>query len=294
MEENKITLGNTEPFKVLLITPNKIEDREWSDEKYLHTLVNDTFCNYINISPDKYLEMIVEHLNVAKHNNPDVQVQVVAEHKNHIYEIMYIPVKQGPKNEVNEFGTLLNINDDIIIGNAILYKTYISHEDNTMYYEDVTPEDVKHMLFKRANTTIITYDSDDEVYKEEVLFGPLDIYAESFFGVNKYNIKKVELPFLKHNINIWYTVDKYGNLDVAGNLLPELDRVDKMIVFSMWTTEYRDSFTLDEFNKIKHLSKKLTFDEYILKEDKDEKDELGRLIVKNKYKILFQYYNKFK
>jgi hypothetical protein len=292
MEENKIVLANKEPFKVLLITPNKIEDREWNDETYLHKLVNDSFCSYIKISPDTFLECIAEHLNIAKHNNPDVQVQVISEQMNHNYEIMYIPVKQGPKEEVNEFGTLLNINDDIIIGNAIVYKTYISMSDNTMHYEDITPKDIEEMLYKRANTKVVVYDSDNDSYKEEVVFGPLDIYSEMIFGENKYNIKKLEIPFLKHNINIWYTENKYGELDVAGNLLPELARVDKMIVFSMWSMEYRDSLTLEEFNMIKFLSKKL--DEHIIKEEVDEKDELGRLIIKNKYRILYQYYNKLK
>jgi hypothetical protein len=150
------------------------------------------------------------------------------------------------------------------------------------------------MLYCRANTKIITFDSDEEKYNEFSLFGPLDIFSDNFFGENRFNIKKLELAFLKHNLNIWYTEDKYGNLDVAGNILPDTTRVDKMIVFSMWSDEYRDSLTLEEFNKIIYLSKKL--DNYLVSEDymKIEKDELGREIIKNKYKILNQFYKKYK
>ncbi len=51
--------------------------------------------------------------------------------------------------------------------------------------------------------------------------------------------------------------------------------------------------TLEEFNQIKELS--INMDDYILNDEvlKDEKDELGRYVIKNKYKILHQYYKKY-
>jgi hypothetical protein len=294
MENNQLILKNTEPFMCLVIKPNIIEDQDWTDPLYLSKLANSDFCNYKSLDPKKYVDFIIQNLLIEEDNpNIDVKVQIISESKNYIFEIMYVYVKEGPKDKINEFGTLLNINNDIIIGNVIITKTYISLEDNNMHYDNLTANDIEELLFNRANTKVIAYNSDDEEYKEALIFGPLDLFADIYFGEKKYNIKKKELAFLKHNINIWYTQDEYGNLDVCGNLLENNIRIDKMLVFSMLSDEYRCSLTLEEFNQIKELSKKMT--DYIVSQDdlKDEKDELGRYIIKNKYKILYQYYKKY-
>ena len=293
-KEDIFTLANKEHFTVLIVTPNSIKDRDWMHVNYLYDLVKDTFCKYIDIHPDNYMDSVGSYLEVTKHIEPFVKVQLISEEKDYITEILYIDNENKEVNldELNEFATLLNINGDKVYGNAIISRTYVSSTDNTMHFENITPEKIHYMLHKRANTTVISYDSDTEEYKEISILGPMDKFAEMYFGEKMFNIKKIELPFLKHNINIWYTEDTYGSLDVFGNLLPELTRVDKMLVFSMWTDDYRDSFTLEEFNKIKYLSKKLT--DYIIPSDsdylKEEKDELNRNIIKNKYKILHQFY----
>jgi hypothetical protein len=61
----------------------------------------------------------------------------------------------------------------------------------------------------------------------------------------------------------------------------------------MWTEDYRDSLYLDEFNKIIKLSKVLKEFTTPVEYNKEEKDELGRNIIKNKYKILNLMYQKY-
>ncbi len=301
MEEDKLHFENTEPFTALVITPNKIEERNWADTNYLNDLTNDTFCKYVKVNPNTndYVNFLEESLDLKgfreyNKDEPFIKMQVIHEEENYVYEIMYFEMDQGPGRLLNEFATLLNINNDKIIGNAIVTRSYVSSKDNKMHLDNITPEVIQRMLFRRANTTVVLYDSDDEVYKETLVMGPMDEYAEIFFDEKKFQIKKLELPFLKHNINIWYTEDKYGNLDVCGNLLPETCRVDKMIVFSYWMDEFRDSFTLEEFTKIIYLSKKLTDYATPFEYINEEKDALGRAIIKNKYRVLNQMYEKNK
>ncbi len=297
--DNKIHFENKDVFTALVITPNKMEDRNWSDENYLKDLTNDKFCKYISVNPttEDYLKFLEEHLDLIGYSQysqdePYIKMQVIAEHQDYVYEIMYIEMKQGPERLLNEFATLLNINNDKIIGNAIVTRSYISSNDDKMHLDNITPEVIEYMLFKRANTTVVIYDSDEEVYKEISVLGSMDDFSEVYFGEKKYQIKKKELSFLKHNVNIWYTEDEYGNLDVVGNLIPNI-RIDKMIVFSYWSDEIRDSLSLNEFMKIKLLSKKL--DNYITPHEyaSEEKDKLGRNIIKNKYRVLNQIYNKY-
>ena len=169
--------------------------------------------------------------------------------------------------------------------------TMIANNNDNMHCGDMTFDILENMLYSRANTKVVTYDADEEVYNEVEVFGPLDRFADDFFSENRYRIKKLELPFLKHNINVWYTEDKYGTLDTFGNILPDTSRVDKMIVFSMWSDEHRHNFTMKEFEMIRFLSKKL--DQFIVPDEmmNEEKDKIGRTIIKNKYKILHKFYN---
>jgi hypothetical protein len=301
MEEEKLHFENKEPFSALVITPNKIEERNWVSDTYLQDLTNDIFCKYVKVNPstEEYLKFLEESLDLKgfteyNKDEPCIKMQVIYESQDYVYEIMYFDMEQGPGKLLNEFATLLNINNDKIIGNAIVTRSYVSSTDEKMHLDNITPEIIQQMLFKRANTTVVLYDSDTEVYKETLVMGSMDEYAEIFFDEKKFQIKKLELPFLKHNVNIWYTEDKYGNLDVCGNLLEETCRVDKMIVFSYWSDDIRDSFSLEEFKKIVYLSKKLT--EYITPHEytTEEKDKLGRNIIKNKYRVLNKMYEKNK
>lgn len=295
-EENKVKMTNTEHFTLLVIEPNQIKDRDWSHINYLVDLVNENFCQYIKVHPDDYIQFIGKYLQVEKYTEPYIKVQLIFEEKDYVTELMYVEVKKEDEEnyQLNEFANLLNINQDKIFGNVIINRSYVSSNNDDMHLDDITPEKLHYSLHKRANTTVILYDSDNETFKEEELFGPMDVYADNYFGDKKYNIKKDEIFFFKHIINIWYTEDEYGINNVLGNLIPNNIKIDKMIVFSMWTEDYRDSLYLDDLNKIIFLSKKL--ENYITPEEylKEEKDSLGRDIIKNKYKILNLMYNKNK
>jgi hypothetical protein len=292
-EQNKVRMTNTKPFKLLVIEPNQIKDRDWSNINYLYDLVNDKFCHYLSVNPDDYINFMGTHLKIDKYHEPYIKVEVIFEEKDYITELMYVEVKKEDedKYELNEFANLLNIGEDKIFGSVIINRTFISSHNNDMHLDDITPEKLQLSLHKRANTTVILYDSDNESFKEEDVFGPMDVYAEKFFDDKKYNIKKTEIKFLQHNLVIWYTEDEYGELNVCGKLIPENVKVDKMIVFSMWTEDYRDSLYLEEFNKIIKLSNKLNDFLVPAEYTKEEKDSLGRDIVKNKYKILQLIYN---
>ena len=292
-EENKVKMTNTDHFTLLVIESNEIKDRDWSHPDYLLNLVNDKFCQYIKVHPEDYIPFIGKYLEIEKYTEPYIKVELIFEEKNYITEIMYIEVKEEdvPKYKLNEFGSLLYMGQDKICGNIIINRTYLSTTNNEMHLDDITPEKLYKSLYKRANTTCILYNQENEEFKEEDIFGPMDIYADNFFGEKKYYIKKKEVLFLKHVINIWYTEDELGMSDIVGNLIPKDIKIDKMIVFSMWNEDYRDSLYLSEFNKMILLSIKLNNFDIPAELVKEEKDTLGRDIIKNKYKILDLIYN---
>ena len=62
----------------------------------------------------------------------------------------------------------------------------------------------------------------------------------------------------------------------------------------MWTEHYRGNLSLDEFNKINFLSKKLNNYDVPSELNEESFDNLKRVIVKNKYRILNTIYKKYK
>lgn len=295
-DNNKIKLENKDDFKLLLIKANNIEKMNWSDPNYLTDILNSDFVETVTFSPNKFAENLGTALEVEKYELPDVKCTLFYEEPNYHYEILYIDLLPDYKKvEIeNQFSLLLQNNgDEKIFGNALVMKTYVPVSDmEKMEISDISPEDIKRILEDRINTSVITFDNGD--YEEKKLIGPMEQFAESFFDEeDKYKIQKMELAFLRHNVNIWFTKFDYGFDNVCGNLLKHLV-INKCIVFTLVNDNVRGNLSMDEFNKIKFLSEKL--EDYKVPEelDNEDKDDIGRLIIKNKYRILEYVYNKYK
>ena len=295
-DNNKIKLENKEDFKLLLIKANNIEKLNWSDPNYINKILNNDFIEEITFSPNKFAENLGMALDIEKYELPDVKCKLFYEEPNYHYEILYIDLLPNyKKKEIeNQFSILLQNNgDELIFGNALIMKTYVPVNNiNYMKISDIKKDDIERILQDRINTKIVTFDNGD--YEELKIVGSVEQFAESFFDKeDKYQIQKMELAFLKHNINIWFTKFEYGFENVCGNLLKHLV-INKCIVFTLINDNIRGNLSMDEFNKIKFLSEKL--EEYKIPEelDNDEKDDIGRLVIKNKYRILEYMYNKYK
>jgi hypothetical protein len=295
-DNNKIKLDNKTDFELLLIKANNIQDMEWSDPNYIDNILNKDFVKTITFSPDKFAENLGTALEVEKYELPDVKCSLFYEEPDYHYEILYIDLLPNyKKKEIeNQFSLLLQNNgDEKIFGNVLIMKTYVPVKNmSEMKISDISNSDIKRIMEDRINTKVITFDNGD--YEEKKILGSMDQYAEHFFDEeDKYRIQKIELPFLRHNINIWFTKFDYGFDKVCGNLLKHLV-INKCIVFTLVNDNVRGNLSMDEFKKIKFLSEKL--EKYNIPEElnNEEKDELGRLIIKNKYRILEYMFNKYK
>lgn len=295
-DNDKIKFENKGNFNIMIISPNKIKEIDWMKEDYLDILLEGEYIDIINSNPENFITDVGTNLNITNYKYPDVKTVLFYEEPNYHYELMYVNMLPEYKKEEidNEFSLLLqNYGDEKIYGNVILLKTYVPINNITKnVFSNISKEDIKRILYDRVHTKVITYDNGD--YEEKRVFGPMDNYAESFFDEeDKYNIQKIELAFLSHNINIWFTKFDYGEEGICGDLLKHI-RINKCIVFTLIDDNYRGNLSMDEFKKIKLLSNKLD-NNFLTPEEisKDEKDSLGRDIIKNKYRILELMYNKY-
>lgn len=296
-DNDKLKFENESTFELLLIKPNKIFNLDWKDPNYLSNILNSDFVETVTFSPETFVERLGTCLEIDKYKQPDVKVSIFSEEPNYHYEIMYLQLLQEHHNVdlENQFALMLQNNgNETIFGNVLIMKSHVPVNNlKSVVIKDISKNDIIDLMDKRVSTSIIEFDNGD--YEEKKIVGSMDEYAEQFFDEeDRYRIEKLELGFLKHNINIWFTRFEYGFENVCGNLLKNL-LINKCLVFSLITDNVRGNLTMDEFNKIKALSTKLD-NEYKIPEDYDKKeyDEFGREILKNKYRILETIYNDLK
>lgn len=283
---------NENEVEVIVIKPNIIKDKDWSSENYLDDLFNNNFVEYHTLNLNNFINDISKLLEITKYDTVEVKTSLYLEEKEHNYEMMYIDFYDHQKKDdlVNELALMIKNNgDEKIYGNVILIKNHLPLNNfKSISMVNFNKNHIITLLNERVNTNIILYDNGD--WYDKKVMGSLDNFAEEFFeDEDKYKIQKLELGFLKHNINIWYTKFEYGEEGVCGKLLKNL-RINKCIVFCQIGNDIRGNIYLDEFDKIKFLSNKLENYNTPEKYTDEEKDNLGRLIIKNRYRVLNDMY----
>lgn len=288
---DKLQFENNTPFNFLLIKPIEINTLDWSSENYTQQLIDLPIYELINSNSDNFLYDVNNVLSIETYNNIELITQIICEEPNYIYELLYLlPYDKKTINaNINNVANLINTNDDIIYGNAILLKTLIPINNISMLVSEIIIHDVKHILDNRVKTKIVIYDS--ETWKEDICIGNLENYANNFFDDNNY--KKLEIAFLMYNINIWYDViENITNNNICGSIINK--PIYKCLWFTMISDEYRGSITLEEVQKIIKVSNHLKFP-YMTKDEwiSEEIDNIGRKVIKNKYRVLEYALNYF-
>ena len=293
----KIQMEKDITFTCLVIKPGKIST-DWNDMKYAYKLIeNDMLFESVETTSDNFTKVLATKLEIDRYNIPNMNIiteivgeEIGCDNTSIAYDLLYIDMNNSSdyktNENLNEMASLVNVNEDKIYSNAILFRTKIDSLSGSMMLDNTTKEDMARLLHHRVHTMIVTW---DDIWQEQTVVGDLSLFASEFFDDN--NIIKIEFPFLMHNINIWYTLFSYGT-DPCGKLVNR--KIDKCIWFTMKSEEYRVNLTLNEVKKIIFLSEKLS--DYITPAEytEEKNDTMGRKIVYNKYKVLDLVYNNIK
>jgi hypothetical protein len=288
----KIKMENIEDFDVLVINKGSLGNLEWNDPNYIAKIFKLNLCKTFTMNKDNFLLNVGKILDTDKYydTNTVVQNEIIGEEPYYVYELLYVDLKNHQKyhNEVNDLATLVNTNTEVVYTNAIVLKTHLPPLSDSMRFESVSCEDLQRILYHRGYTKVVLYRNYEYVQEN---IANLEQFAETFFEGNF--PKKVQIAFLSHNINIWYlpSMEPDKETGICGNLVDE--PVERCIWFTMNTTEIRGNITHNEVKKIIFLSTKLTdYNPHI--DWTDQKlDKLGRLIIKNKYRVLDEKYNEY-
>lgn len=286
IDEFKTENSKSYDFNCIVISPESIKEISWIDPNYSKKLLQLSCVKVVQTKISNMIEMIADKLETDKYKNVSIKNEIFADEytdNNYIYEILYIDMKEGIENEL---ASLLNINGDIIYGNAIIIKSKLDVLTDSMLIDSISTNDIERVLYDRVYTKIAVW---NDKWMEERVIGDLNDYAKIFFDDEKF--EKIEFGFLMHNINIWFIKSDNNDNDILGNLINE--NIEKCIVFTMKSDEFRGNLSLDELNKIIYLSKKMDNFNIPNKYNEEKIDEFGRKIIYNKYKILHRTFNEF-
>lgn len=289
----KVNMDDNELIECLVIKQGQINNISWKDPEYINRIIELDLIESIFVNGKTFLDTLAKKLSVDKYKviNMSAKTEIVGEEPYYLYELIYIDLENDilyhTNDNINDIANLISINGDSIYSNAILFRNYIPSLTDSMNLCNMTKNDLKRLLYRRAYNTIVIGDSFENKFIEDTVIGDMQIFAKKFFDGEEF--KKVEFPFLMHNINIWYTTGIIEN-KLCGNLINN-KFIDKCIWFTMRTDVYRDNLTLDEVKKIINLSLKL--DNYNTPSELMEEkiDNLGRKIICNKYKVLDKIYD---
>jgi hypothetical protein len=289
-----IVAENDNLYKVLVIKPTSIEHLCWKDPNYAKQIIDLDIFDTILINKNNFSELVSISFDINKYTdvkNLTVKNEIIFEEPNYVYDLLYVDLLKAPQHQttINSVGSLLNINDEIVYSNALLFKNYIPTDSNEMSLCDMEKTDILHILNNRKENKIVIWEDE---WREDTIIGNIEQCAKRFFGEDTY--EKIEIGFLSHNINVWYCIDKTKLIgqEIGGNIVK--GHIEKCFWFTMKTTEYRGNLTLDEVNKIIYLSKILTDYKTPTEYIEDSSDHLGRKIIYTKYKVLDLMYNKSK
>jgi len=302
----KLETECNETFNCVVInSDSNVDSVDWRDLEYSKKIIEISvpqYIKFVDVTSEKFIQVMSESLDVSKYNieGLPIKTEIIAEmypsiksntyKPSYVYQMAYVDFSNHKEfmvdSNMNALATLFSINGDIIYSNAVIFKNRIESQSDSMTMNIVTKQDLQDILYSKVHTTIVTW---DETWKEEPVVGDLNEYANRFFDDEK--IYKVELAFLKYNINIWYILMDGGKMTLLGNLLKR--PIEKCIIFTMRNDEYRGTISLDEVTKIIALSKVLPNFNVPSEYMEEKNDHLRRKIVWNKYKLLDRlYYSK--
>lgn len=283
---------NTQNFDILVVTPSNIESYDYNQPGYINKLVNENFYHTESCNKDNFFEKVAINLKIKDFDAADRNVvsHVVYDKPGFVFEIMFLDVitehHKNTKNE-NQFANLINFYGEKVYGNMIIIKSNISTQNNNMFLDSVTKEDLFEMLDTRVNTKVVIYQ--DGEFREDVVRGDMDVFCKALFEEEYFQSK--ETAFLKHNLNINYITSDYGD-SIFPKIIPS--KIEAAVIFTMNHENSRGCITLNEIKKIIELSNNL--ENFNPKEEwtREEKDSFGRKVIKNKYRILEYAWNDYK
>ena len=279
-------------FELLIIKPNMINHLDYNKVDYISELTKMDCYESVTTNEEDIGIIFAKYLNTENYIACNAQTNICYETANYLYEICYLDIPKEKKNNdtLNQLGSLLDITNEQIFGNAILIKTYLPISSSDMKIVTSDKDDIKLILESRVNHKGVFIDTDKTL--KQISYRDLKVKLRELFDEEIENLSKIEIPFLKHNFIMFYNKD---SLDEENKIVKDIAQTKingEVFIISMVTNTLFTDILVDEVQKMLDISR---FGESAWKsnpeDDKEERDQKNRIIIKSKYRILYSKHN---
>ena len=284
-------MSSENSFEVIILKPNIVEHLDYNRPDYISEILSVDCYDTTTTTSSKIGLIFAEYLNSNNYVGCNAQTNICYETSEYLYEICYLDIPEDKKSNdtYNQIASILDITNQQIFGNAILIKTHLPLDNLNMSLVNFSKDDIKVILESRVNHFGVFIDTDQNL--KAINFRDLEPKLIELLDENPKDLGKIEIPFLKHNFIMYYCKD---SLDEENKLVRDISQKkiygDVFIVSMITETIYTD-ISVNEVKKMLAISK---FGEDAWKSnsdhDKEERDDLGRIIIKNKHRILHNKY----
>ena len=279
-------------FELLIIKPNMIDHLDYNKVDYISELTKMNCYETVESNEEDIGIVFAKYLNQDNYIACNAQTNICYETKDYLYEICYLDIPKEKKNNdtINQLATLLDITNEQIFGNAILIKTYLPISSSEMKIISSNKDDIKTILESRVNHKGVFIDTDKSL--KQLTYRDLKVKLRELFDEEMEALSKIEIPFLKHNFIMFYNKDSLDEENTIVRDIAQKKINGEVFIISMVTNTLFTDILVDEVKKMLDISK---FGESAWKsnpdDDKEERDEKNRIIIKSKYRILYNRHN---
>lgn len=281
-----------ESFKFLLIKNKDISMIRYDNPEYKKIICSLDIYEEVETTSGDFFDTLYQKMDfesLKKRGKPfGLNTQIVATTPTHIIEMIHIDLVPNdlPENLYNGVANMLKMDNQLIFGNCVLIKTEVPLDNDKIKMVNCNRNDLHDLMENRVRHKGVSVDDDGEVNEFTWYYEDPKKFIDEFMTQD---FKFLELGFLKHNLQIYYTPGKKNDLEKLID-----DKYDQIIILTKLTDYYYGNFTLEEFNDIKKLLScecPLEIPEKWTEEFKVKTEELkkeNRKFIFNKYKALWK------
>lgn len=279
-------------LEVVIIKPNVVEHIDYNRVDYISEILSVDCYETVTTTVEDIGLVFAKYLNSENYIGCHAQTNICYDTSEYLYEICYLDIPNDKKctETYNQIASILDITNQQIFGNAVLIKTHLPINNMDMNLVNFTKDDIKQILESRVNHYGVFIDTDKNM--KSINFRDLEPKLRELLDEEPKDLSKIEIPFLKHNFIMYYCKDSVDEENTLVNDISQKKIYGDVFIVSMLTDTIFTNISIQEVKKMLAISK---FGEDAWKisedDDKEEKDEMGRILIKSKHRILHNRFN---
>lgn len=282
----------TNQFTIVIIKPNNFDINSFSidfnplyttkqqffPQDKLYNLIND-YVSIDTVTDENMMDKIVQHINIENGENGDTKT--CGQTFDTIYQLCCIDKQNG---DINKLASILTKDQEVIFGTAIFLSTRTPIDNYDIYNVSADINDIYQVIVDKLIHYGIQIDANNNI--KQIIFNNSLLIMDDRM-INMHDLDDNIVPLFKYDLMIYN--DKLLDINLYGMMLTN-KKINGTIYIISRTSE--NTFDDIDIETVKKMLTIVSYDNSLTNEEqKVEKDQYERYVIKSKYRTL---YNRFK